>query len=104
MAFRVSYSAEAERNLDELFEWLLQQGAGNTASRWLQGLQEAIGSLQNQPSRCGLAPESEMLSLEVRQLLYGSKSNVYRILFTIEDEVVNVLHIRHGRRLPLDRL
>jgi len=26
---------------------------------------------------------------------------VYRILFTIEDETVYVLHIRHGRRQPV---
>jgi mRNA-degrading endonuclease RelE of RelBE toxin-antitoxin system len=26
---------------------------------------------------------------------------VYRILFTIKDETVYVLHIRHGRRQPL---
>ena len=104
MAFRVKYSAEAERDLDELLEWLLQQGAGDAALRWLQGLEDAVTSLENAPHRCGLAPEGELLSAEIRQLLYGSKSNVYRILFNIEDEIVNVLHIRHGRRLPLNRL
>jgi hypothetical protein len=26
---------------------------------------------------------------------------VYRILFTIDGEMVNILHIRHGRRKPL---
>jgi hypothetical protein len=36
----------------------------------------------------------------VRQLLYGRKPHVYRVLFTIEGDVVRVLHIRHGRRKP----
>ena len=38
---------------------------------------------------------------EVRHLFYGHSPNVYRILFTIDDNVVYVLHIRHGRRQPL---
>jgi hypothetical protein len=37
----------------------------------------------------------------VRHLLYGRRPHVYRILFTIESDVVQVLHIRHGRRRPV---
>jgi hypothetical protein len=37
---------------------------------------------------------------EVRQLLYGRRPHTYRILFTIEGDVVQVLHIRHARRRP----
>jgi hypothetical protein len=53
------------------------------------------------PARCALAPENEDFPFEVRQLLYGSGHHRYRILFTVEDDVVSVLHIRHGRRTPL---
>ena len=38
----------------------------------------------------------------MRQLLYGRKPHVYRILFTIEGDAVYVLRIRHGRRRRLD--
>jgi len=48
-----------------------------------------------------LAPENEVFDFEVRKLLYGKRPHVYRILFTIENETVTILHIRHGRRLPL---
>jgi len=34
-------------------------------------------------------------------MLYGRKPHMYRILFTIDGETVYVLHLRHGRRLPL---
>jgi mRNA-degrading endonuclease RelE of RelBE toxin-antitoxin system len=37
----------------------------------------------------------------MRQLLYGYKPHPYRILFTIANETVYVLRIRHGRRKPL---
>jgi len=54
------------------------------------------------PKRCPLAPENASVPFEMRQLLYGRKPHFYRILFTIEDEVVYVLRIRHGRRHHLD--
>ena len=69
--------------------------------RWFQGLRDAITSLSQSPLRCAFAPENEALPFDVRQLLYGNKPHLYRILFTIEDKTVTVLHIRHGRRLPL---
>ena len=37
----------------------------------------------------------------MRQLLYGKRPHLYRILFTIDGDVVYVLRIRHGRRQRL---
>jgi hypothetical protein len=34
----------------------------------------------------------------VRQLLFGRKPHRYRVLFTVDDDTVIILHIRHGRR------
>ena len=48
-----------------------------------------------------LAPENVSVPFEMRQLLYGRKPHVYRILFAIEGETVYVLRIRHGRRKHL---
>ena len=45
----------------------------------------AIQSLQTFPQRCAYATENERFPFEVRQLLFGRKPNVYRVLFTIED-------------------
>jgi plasmid stabilization system protein ParE len=59
---------------------------------------KAIASLSELPTRCSLAPENKDFPFEVRQLFYGSTHHRYRILFTIEDDTVTVLHIRHGRR------
>jgi hypothetical protein len=33
-------------------------------------------------------------------LLYGDKPHVYRILFSIEGDIVFILHVRHGARMP----
>jgi plasmid stabilization system protein ParE len=98
MAFRVEISAEAESDADGILEWLISQHAGETGIRWFLALDDAIASLATFPKRCPLAPESVCFPFEVRQLLYGHKPHVYRILFSIEGQTVNVLHIRHGRR------
>jgi plasmid stabilization system protein ParE len=101
MAFRVETSAQAESDADAILEWLLSRHAGQAGIRWVLALEEAIESLTAFPERCPLAPESARFPFEVRQLLYGRKRHVYRILFAIDGETVNVLHIRHGRRKPL---
>jgi hypothetical protein len=62
--------------------------------RWLEGLQEKIETLSDLPERCPLARESKSLPFEMRQLLYGRRPRLYRILFTIERNVVHVLYIR----------
>jgi plasmid stabilization system protein ParE len=101
MTYRVETTPAAERDADAILEWLLSEGAGDTGRRWFSALQDAIASLAEFPERCPQAPENAVFPFEVRHLLYGRKPHVYRILFTIEEQTVYVLHIRHGRRQPL---
>jgi hypothetical protein len=81
MTFRVETTATAEREADAILDWLLSEHAGETGMRWFAALYDAIASLAELPTRCPLAPESALFPFEVRQLLYGRKPNVYRILF-----------------------
>ncbi len=101
MAFRVEISAQAERDADAILEWLLSQHTGQAGIDWFLALDDAFASLAEFPERCPIAPENARFNFEVRQLLYGRKPHLYRILFTIEADTVHVLHIRHGRRKPL---
>jgi plasmid stabilization system protein ParE len=101
MAFRVEQTARAKTDLDTILEWLIEQGAGEPGLCWFRKLREAIASLSEIPHRCPLAPENAEFPFEVRQLLYGSKPHRYRVLFTIDGDIVVVLHIRHGRRQHL---
>jgi len=102
MAFRVESTARAEQDLDAILKWLLTQEAGEDGFRWFERMRKAVASLSELPHRCPLAPETGEFPFEVRQLLYGRKPHLYRILFTIEGETVVVLHIRHGRRQHLN--
>src|SRR5437764_14872577 len=99
MAFRVETTPAAEREAQAILEWLLDQQLGEAGLRWFLNLEEAIDSLAHFPERCSLAPENDRFPFEVRQLLYDRRTHVYRILFTIEQDAVYILHIRHGRRL-----
>ena len=64
------------------------------ADAWLRGVQQACLTLAELPRRCPIAPENDRFDYETRQLLYGN----YRIFFTIEDDAMVVLHVRHGSR------
>jgi toxin ParE1/3/4 len=100
MAFRVELSEQAQRDVSAIYDWLRSQQAGDAGERWFRALGTAIGSLADVPARCSLAAEDRDASVEVRQLLYGRRPHTYRILFAIEGDVVQVLHVRHARRRP----
>ena len=101
MAFRVEISDQAERDADSILEWLLSQHAGQAGIDWFLAFDDAFASLAEFPERCPIAPENTRFPFEVRQLLYGRKPHVYRIIFTIEGATVHILHIRHSRRKPV---
>ena len=56
------------------------------------------------PRRCPRAPESRRANGPLRHLLYGSKPNVYRILFEIDEarQILWILTVRHGARDTLN--
>jgi plasmid stabilization system protein ParE len=101
MAFRVEISLQAEHDAEAILDWLISQHTGEAGIDWFLALDHAFASLARFPERCPIAPESSRFPFEVRQLFYGRKPHVYRILFTVNADVVQVLHIRHGRRKPL---
>lgn len=98
MAFRVEPTIGAKDDLDDILAWLLANEAGETGLRWFRKMEEAIVSLSELPQRCPIAPENADFPFEVRQLVYGRKPHQYRVLFTIDGDMVVVLHVRHGRR------
>lgn len=75
----------------------ISEDSPTAAARWYDGCFDAIQSLRSMPLRCRLAPEAETFEREIRQLVYFS----HRILYEVAGETVNVLHVRHGARLPL---
>jgi plasmid stabilization system protein ParE len=99
MAYRVEIARNAEAELEELYLWVVAR-APQQGSKWFNGLERAVLSLDERPERCPVAPESIDPNHRVRVLSYGRKPYVYRVFFTVDDEanVVRVVHVRRGAR------
>jgi plasmid stabilization system protein ParE len=104
MAFRVSLSRSAKTDADEAFAWMKEKYSEDQAIKWFNGLVDVVDSLEEFPRRCPVAPESDDLGIELRQLIYGNRTAAYQIVFSIgqdnamADEVVRVYRIWHGSR------
>jgi plasmid stabilization system protein ParE len=97
MKLQVDVTDQAAGEAEEAYLWILERSPEG-AARWWNGLEAAILSLEEMPARCPLAPENREFEDEVPELLYGKRQHRYRILFTIREQAVVVLHIRHGAR------
>lgn len=102
MSYRLVVQRLARRDLEGYYLYAARR-APLTASRWYDRFKEALRQLANHPKRFGFAPENRKVELELRQFLFGRKPNVYRVIFTIEPDIVRVLLIRRGQRRFLTR-
>ncbi len=98
--FHVIILPSAERDIVEAYEWMAGKDA-EAAICWYNRLLEVIFSLDTFPERCPFAPESDFFNSEIREILHGRRQHKYRILFTMGEGEVHVLHVRHGARLAL---
>ena len=77
------------------------KNGGDQASAWYERFVDRLKSLDRNPERCPIARESKRVFLEVRELHFGRKPNVFRILFTVDGAAVRILRIvRAQRRSP----
>jgi plasmid stabilization system protein ParE len=100
MTFQVEITPIAEAQIEQVYRWYRERNP-EFADRWFRELMNTIATLQEKPQRCALAVEHEIFPEEVRQLLYGKAKNVYRVLFTIRDNTVYALYVRHSAQAPL---
>jgi plasmid stabilization system protein ParE len=95
LAHRVLYRRRAERDLERL--------ARGATVEWFDELCDAVESLAEFPERCAYVAEPGLRLKGVRQLLYGKGHGVYRVLYRVKDEDVEILTILHARRKPISR-
>lgn len=94
MKFRVEVTESAQEQIEKYYNWY-QESIPSFAAPWLDKLFETLDTLKQFPNRCQLAPEHDEFREEVRQLLYGKRRKAYRILFTLQNDTVYVLYVRH---------
>jgi plasmid stabilization system protein ParE len=97
MKYKLIIQPSALAELDEAYRWIAER-APVRAARWYNCYVKALTSLENNPERCEIAPESKFVGMKIRQLLYGRRGGIYRALYTIRGREVHILHIRHAAR------
>ncbi len=102
MTYLVVITQRAERDIQDAARWWATERSLEQADRWLVRVDEQLRSLSRTPMRCSFAPENGRLPFELRELHCGiGRRPTHRAVFTIADELVLVLAVRHRAR---DRL
>ena len=98
MPYLVRLADRALRDMEAIYEFIDAE-VSESAFAWFNDLAREIFSLERFPESGAVIRESKKL----RHLLFGKKPSTYRIIYAVDkrNDVVNVLHIRHGARAPL---
>jgi plasmid stabilization system protein ParE len=100
--YRVVVTARANAEAQAAIRWK-SEDAPRAAARWFAGLEKAIAKLGELPGRHPIAEEeTERMGISIRQMLYGRRRGVFRLLFSIEGETVVLHSIRHAARGPIE--
>ncbi len=97
MKYEVRLTSKAQRDIDKILSWFSEQDATTAGGRWVTQLLAKIDTLEAQPQRCPIAAEADRIA-DLRELRFGRRRGVYRILFVICGIAVDILHIRHSAR------
>ena len=89
----VEISDIAANDIEEITDYIAEDSVQN-ALKWYEEVKEKIRSLDSMPERCPVADENPYFGFEVRCLLF----NGYRILYRINGNKVEILHVKHPRK------
>ncbi|WP_373479193.1 type II toxin-antitoxin system RelE/ParE family toxin [Geminocystis sp.] len=95
MEFQAKLTRNAKVEIESTYLWLKNVNPAY-ADQWFRDLMDTIATLQDKPRRCTRARENEYFPEEIRQLMYGKSRNKYRIIFTIIEDIVYILYVRHS--------
>lgn len=94
--FTLRLTQRAENDINRNADWWEEHRSKEQADRWYLGIFDAMKSLTQMPTRCGMAPEADSLELPIRHLLYGVSGKLtHRVLFTIEENDVIIYRVLH---------
>jgi len=101
--FKVFVLRRATLDINSILFWISERSHAG-AFKWMQSLSNAIIKLENSPEIFPFADEAVLLGIEIRNLLFKTKSGrSYRLIYMIEDSgVVKVLRVRGPGQAPLD--
>lgn len=94
MKFTVNALRAAQRDYHEILEYIAARSKTGAVA-WAKAFDKALAYLEENASSCPLAAENEYVDVEVRETLFKTRRGlIYRVLFTIRDNTVFILHVR----------
>ena len=102
MTFRINVLSRANRDVNHFMSWIAhERKSPQGAVSWYQAYESALERLAYVADQQPLAPENEFADFEVRHMAFKTRrGRPYRMLFTLDDCEVRVLHVRgHGQDL-----
>ena len=89
--FRIEFTDEAKDDIARSYVWGKREWGASAALRWYRALRSSVREmLVHFPMSQSIAPESDELDIEIRQLIFRR----YRLLFEIDGKTVRILHLR----------
>ena len=95
MRYEVVLTEDADRDLEQLYDYIAENDSPRAAERVLERLIDAADSLAAQPQRGAIPKELRSVGFrEYRQVFFKP----YRVIYRVVDERVVVYLIADGRR------
>ena len=95
MPFEVFLTADAARDLEELYQYITRHDAPGKAEHVLTSIEKVFGSLSESPNRGAHPKELLVLGIrDYREIFFKS----YRVIYRVLGNVVHVFLIADGRR------
>jgi plasmid stabilization system protein ParE len=102
MSYRVRILPRAERDAQQIFNWIAERSPDG-AVRWWDAFDTAVEKLAARPLGYGLAPEDELTDHKLQQFLFKTRrGRTYRGVFVVVDDEVRILRIRGPGQPPME--
>jgi plasmid stabilization system protein ParE len=101
MNYKLILTARAKQDRDRAYDWFNANYSAEFAARWYQGISDTVESIVQNPMHGHKAEENDRFPFELYEWLYGKRRNKHRILYTIENNIVFILSIRHSSQRDL---
>mgnify|MGYP002780490732 CR=1 FL=1 len=96
MAYTINILPRARTEIHSNAEWMRRNYSPKAASKGYAGISAAIQALAHNPERYPEAEEASEFGVNLRVKLYGRRPHVFRILYRIRGDCVNVHRVRHA--------
>ena len=95
MKFKVFWTKTAEKDLNEIIDYIISNGDVNSAYKAFNKIKERVDLLKISPEQGRAIPELEMFKIKnYREVIVKP----WRIIYKIENKIIKVLLVIDGRR------